>query len=56
MDSIKQTIEKAILDIQIQASDLDQTNTDEMESDLWKLESKAGALRSFILNHVVRTA
>jgi hypothetical protein len=27
-----------------------------LESDLWKLDSQASALRSFILNHVVRKA
>jgi hypothetical protein len=53
---VTQTIEKSILDIQILASDLDQTNTDKLNSDLWKLESKASALRSFILNRVIRTA
>jgi hypothetical protein len=53
---ITQTLAKAILDIQILASDLNQTNTDKLESDLWHLESKASALRSFILNKVIRTA
>ena len=53
---VTQTVAKAILDIQILASDLDQTNTDKLETDLWNLESKASALRSFILNKVIRTA
>jgi len=53
---VTQTIEKAILDIQILASDLDQTNTDKLATDLWNLESKASALRSFILNKVIRKA
>jgi hypothetical protein len=56
MTPVTQTVEKAILDIQILASDLDQTNTDKLATDLWNLESKASALRSFILNQVVRTA
>ncbi len=50
MNPVTQTVDKAILDIQILASDLDQTNTDKLESDLWNLESMASALRSFILN------
>jgi hypothetical protein len=53
---VTQTSEKALLDIQILASDLDQTNTDKLATDLWNLESKTSALRSFILNKVIRTA
>ena len=53
---VTQTVSKAILDIHILASDLDQTNTDKLATDLWNLESQASALRSFILNHIVRTA
>ena len=53
---VTQTVDKAILDIQILASDLSQTNTDKLATDLWNLESMASALRSFILNKVVRTA
>jgi hypothetical protein len=53
---VTQTVEKAILDIQILARDLDQTNIEKLNTDLWNLESMASALRSFILNKVVRTA
>jgi hypothetical protein len=53
---VTQTIEKAILDIQILAGDLDQTNMDRLNTLLWDLEQKASALRSFILNKVVRLA
>jgi hypothetical protein len=53
---VTETIQKIIFEIQDLANDLDQTNTDKLESDLWKIESKASALRSFILNHVVRMA
>jgi len=53
---VTQTVEKAILDIQILAGELDQTNTDKLATDLWNLESKISALRSFVLNKVVRMA
>ena len=56
MNPVTQTIEKAIVEIQILANDLDQTNIDKLATDLWNLESKASALRSFILNKVVRKA
>jgi hypothetical protein len=54
--SITQVIEKAIPDIQINAGDLDPANTDKLTTDLWDLERKASALRSFFLNKVVRMA
>jgi hypothetical protein len=53
---VTQTVEKAILDTQILATDLDQTNTKKLATDLWDIEQKASALRSFILNKVVRLA
>lgn len=56
VNPVIQTIEKAILDIQILAGDLDQTNMDRLNTLLWDLEQKASALRSFILNKVVRLA
>jgi hypothetical protein len=43
MNPIPETIEKAILDIQILAGNLNQTNTDKLNSDLWNLESKISA-------------
>jgi hypothetical protein len=53
---VTQTIEKAMVEIQTIAADLSQTNTNKLASDLWNLKSKASALRSFILNKVVRLA
>jgi hypothetical protein len=53
---VTQTVEKAILDIQILASGLNQANTDMLRSDLCEIEDMSSALRSFILNHVVRKA
>lgn len=53
---VTQTIEKSILDIKILAGDLDPVNTDRLSTILWDIESKSSALRSFILNHVVRKA
>jgi len=53
---VTQTIEKVIVEIQDLANDLNQTNTHKLATDLWNLESQASALRSFILNHVVRKA
>ena len=56
MDPVTQTIEKAIIEIQALAESLTSTNTDKLTTDLWNLESMASALRSFILNHIVRKA
>jgi hypothetical protein len=53
---VSQTIEKAILEIQFLASDLDQTNTDKLNSDLWNLESMASGFRSLILRKRIWTA
>ena len=54
--AVTETIAKVILEIQILASDLDQTNTDKLRSDLCEIEDVSSALRTFILNHVVRKA
>jgi hypothetical protein len=51
-----QVVEKAIADIQALAQGLDAANTNKLNNDLWDLEQKASALRSFILNKVIRLA
>jgi hypothetical protein len=53
---ITQTIEKVIIEIQDLANDLDSINTDKLASDLRDLESKISALRSFLVDHIVRKA
>jgi hypothetical protein len=52
----KQVVEKAIIEIMDIADSLDSTNIDKLATDLWNLESKASALRSFILAHIIRMA
>jgi outer membrane murein-binding lipoprotein Lpp len=49
-------VNKAIIEIQTLASSLDSINTDKLASDLRDLESKISALRSFLLDHIVRKA
>jgi len=49
-------VNKAIIEIQTLASSLDSINTDKLATDLWDLESKISALRSFLLDHIVRKA
>jgi hypothetical protein len=51
-----QVVDKAIAEIQALDQGLDAVNTNKLATDLWNLESMASALRSFILNHKVRTA
>ena len=53
---VNQTVDKAINEIKALANNLDSVNTNKLASDLWDLESKASALRSFILNKAIRTA
>jgi hypothetical protein len=55
-DAVTKTVDKAINEIQALADALDSTNTDKLATDLWNLESKASALRGFILNRVIRMA
>jgi len=50
----KQVVEKALEEIKSLAESMDAGNTDKLSSDLWDLESKASALRSFILDKLVR--
>jgi hypothetical protein len=52
----KQTVEKALEEIKALAERMEAGDTDRLSSDLWDLESKASALRSFLLNKVLRTA
>ena len=51
-----QIVDKAINEIQALADSLDSVNINKLASDLWDLESKASALRSLILNKVIRVA
>jgi hypothetical protein len=51
-----QIVDKAINEIQALADSVDSVNINKLASDLWDLESKASALRSFILNKVIRVA
>ena len=51
-----QTVEQALEEIKALAEKMDEDNTDRLSTDLWNLESKASALRSFILNKLVRLA
>jgi hypothetical protein len=54
--SVNQVVDKAINEIISLAENLESVNVNKLATDLWDLESKAGALRSFILNKVIRTA
>ena len=49
-------VNKAIIEIQTLAGSLDSINTDKLASDLRDLESKISALRSFLVDHIVRKA
>ena len=51
-----QLVNKAIIDIQTLAGSLDSIDTHKLASDLQDLESKISALRSFLLDHIVRQA
>jgi hypothetical protein len=51
-----QTVDTAIDEIKTLVDSLDSTNTNKLATDLYALESKASALRSLILNKVIRTA
>jgi hypothetical protein len=51
-----QTVEQALEEIKALAEKMNTDNTDRLSNDLWDLESKASALRSFILNKLVRLA
>jgi outer membrane murein-binding lipoprotein Lpp len=49
-------VNKAIIEIQTLAGSLDSIDTTKLASDLRDLESKISALRSFLVNHIVRKA
>lgn len=49
-------VNKAIIEIQTLAGSLDSTDTHKLASDLQDLESKISALRSFLVDHIVRKA
>ena len=51
-----QLVNKAIIDIQTLAGSLDSIDTHKLASDLQDLESKISALRSFLVDHIVRKA
>ena len=53
---VTETVDKAINEIQAIAESLESGNTNKLATDLFNLESKASALRSFILNKVIRMA
>ena len=53
---VNQIVDKAIIEIKALADSLDSVNTNKLASDLWDLESKISALRSFILNKIIRKA
>lgn len=52
----KQVVDKSLEAIKALVETMNAGNTDKLFSDLRDLESKISALRSFILNHIVRNA
>jgi hypothetical protein len=51
-----QVVDAAIDEIKTLVDSLDSTNTNKLATDLYALESKASALRSFVLNKRIRMA
>jgi hypothetical protein len=49
-----EVLEKEVREIQTQANSLDSKDPKQLETDLWNLESKISALRSFLWNYLIR--